>query len=103
MPQQKLMTNTILWILILLTVILALWMGFDVYRALNTPTPPELSEALIKPLDPNINTAVIEGLEKKVTFTEEQFSRIPQQRKSSFGAEISPSGQSTATSGAQTR
>ncbi len=55
-------------LIILLTttlITLATWVGFEVYRAYTKVTIPNGLEKYLEPLDPNLNTSVLDKLEQR--------------------------------------
>lgn len=53
-------------ILSLITVII--WMGFEVYFMLNKSSTPEVLITLTKPLDPELDTNLLNGLKERKSF-----------------------------------
>ncbi len=47
----------------LLTV--SIWAGFEIYRAYTKPAPVEGVDALLEPLTPQLNTAILTTLEQR--------------------------------------
>lgn len=65
----------ILSILTLITVLT--WIGFDVYRALTKTEIPKVLKRQIAPLNPKLPTTTLEGLQQRVTFTQEELRQVP--------------------------
>lgn len=64
----------ILSIMTLLTVFT--WVGFEVYHAYTKTTVPQVVQELIKPLNPALNQAVVEEIEKKYQPSESELEII---------------------------
>lgn len=50
----------ILKLLILTTVVVIIWVGFEVYFKLTNPIPSEVSEKVLRPLNPEFEEAFLE-------------------------------------------
>lgn len=50
---------------------LATWVGFEVYRAYTKVTIPQGLEKYLQPLDPTLNTSVLDELEARSKWEEE--------------------------------
>ncbi len=56
-----------------LTVITILfWVGFEVYRAFSTQTPPSVPQAILVPLDPKLDLLLLNKLPNKINFSSQQ-------------------------------
>lgn len=85
--KSKSVPKNIFYIFILTTITVILWIVFDVHRALTKKVAPEVSEKELKTLDPQIDLEIVESLKKKGSPTEEDFEKIPLERKSKFTVE----------------
>lgn len=65
----------ILAIMTLLTVIT--WIFLEVYQTLHKTTSTQVTQKQMEPLDPKINTAIIQSLKENLSFSEEELSIIP--------------------------
>jgi len=65
----------ILAIMTLLTVLT--WIFFEVYKTLHKTTIPQVTKEQMQPLDPKINTALIESLKSTLNFSEEELNILP--------------------------
>ncbi len=79
----------------LLTV--AVWIGFDVYRALTRYTLPEILDQQMQPLDPKLNQEVINQLKERLRISEEELGRLeelgPVAEANETTSSANPSGQ----------
>lgn len=64
----------VLSILTLITVLT--WIGFQVYWTLNKSTILELTKKQMEPLNPKIKKTVIEDLQNKLSFSEEELNVV---------------------------
>lgn len=58
----------------LLTVIA--WISFDVYRALTVEPPVEVSEEILKDLDPSLDAGILNQIQNRVYIPDEQIPDI---------------------------
>lgn len=64
MRRKKSGKNVII-LLVMTAVTVAVWVGFEVYRAYTKVTPPTGLEKYLKPLDPTLNTVVFDKLKQR--------------------------------------
>jgi len=64
----------IIAILTLITVLT--WVGLDVYRTLTKTEIPQILQRQIAPLNPKIPVTTMEGLEPRLSFTQEELSEV---------------------------
>lgn len=88
MQKHRFLNTTVLWTLILALLVIVLWI---IAAILQTQVSPELSQDQIQPLDPNLNVSVIDSLKTRITFTNEDFNRIPPQRQAKLSNPNQPS------------
>lgn len=73
MKHQKL-SRELLLLTILTVISVFTWISLDVYRALTHPPAPKVSAAQLAPLNPKLDTKVLEDLSQKANFNKEEFS-----------------------------
>lgn len=66
---QELLLMTILTVISIFT-----WISLDVYRAFIHPQVPKVSAAQLAPLNPKLDTKVLNDLSSKVNFNKEDLS-----------------------------
>lgn len=64
----------IISILTLITVLT--WIGVDLYRALTKTEIPRVLQEQTAPLDPKISVTTLEGLEPRISFTQEELREV---------------------------
>lgn len=57
---------------ILTTLTLLAWIAFEVWRAFTRPAPIQVESQIIEPLNPQIDTQVLESLKTKIFFSDEE-------------------------------
>lgn len=62
------MAKELLIISVATTIALTAWLVLDIYRILEKEEIPEIIQKQIEPLDPKLDTKVLEGLEGKQSF-----------------------------------
>lgn len=77
MDQLKFGRN-ILIISITTMITVFVWIGFEVYHAYTATTIPTVVRELIQPLNPNIDTAVIEDIKEKYQIPTEELEMVTQ-------------------------
>lgn len=65
----------ILSIMTLLTV--TAWIFFEVYRTLHKSTITQVTKKQMEPLDPKINTTIIQSLKENLSFSDEELNIVP--------------------------
>lgn len=65
----------ILAIMTLSTVIA--WVFFEVYRTLHKQTSTQITQKQMEPLDPKINTVIIQSLKENLSFSNEELNIVP--------------------------
>ncbi|MDP3955526.1 MAG: hypothetical protein Q8Q15_04170 [bacterium] len=60
--KTKTFSKDILTLAILTIITVFVWIGVDVYRALRKPTPPNIPAEQLLPLNPKLETRVIDDL-----------------------------------------
>lgn len=65
----------ILSIMTLLTVIT--WIFFEVYRTLHKQASTQITKKQMEPLDPKINTTIIQALKENLSFSNEELNIVP--------------------------
>lgn len=73
----------------LLTV--AVWIGFDVYRALTRYTLPEILDQQMQPLDPKLNQEIINQLKERFRISEEELGQLEELEPVAEANETTPS------------
>jgi len=63
--------------LVLLAIGGVIWVFVSIYASQNTTTLPPEATAAATPLDPNLNTAVLDKLETKSIYSEEELANFP--------------------------
>ena len=66
------------------------WIGLEVYQTLSKKKTPKIIQSQLKPLDPNLDTEVIEGLKKRKLFgfQEVEIPKITPAEEATEGGEI---------------
>lgn len=73
MKHQKL-SRELLLMTILTVISIFTWISLDVYRALTHPQAPKVSATQLAPLNPKLDTKVLDDLSQKVDFNKEDLS-----------------------------
>lgn len=87
MVSKKGASKEILYILVLTTITVIVWIGLDVYRALTKKVTPKILKKYLQSLDPKIDLQIVERLKTRKSPTEEDFQTIPVERKLDFKSE----------------
>lgn len=69
--KTKRLSKDILILTILTVITVFTWIGVDVYRTLRRPTPPNIPAELLLPLNPKLETRVIDDLTNRQMFERE--------------------------------
>ena len=69
---RKNIPNTI-YTLILTSITIVSWVFFSIYRAIKKPLPIVVPPEITEPLDPSLNTKVVDELKGKMYFEEGTF------------------------------
>lgn len=64
MKSKKLPSPVVLMILSLITVLF--WVMFSIYRVFTTKPTPNVSEEVLKDLDPKLDSLIIREIEKRI-------------------------------------
>jgi hypothetical protein len=80
-------------IAILTAVTVIFWIGFGVYRIFTSKPSPPVPREIILPVNPNLDTTILNGLQNKIYFTESQIGATVIERLT----EPSPSPEATKT------
>lgn len=70
---KKRSDTTVLAILTILTVLT--WVAFDAYRRLIQPVLHDIPPEVLAPLDPSLDTVILDNIEKRRTFTQQEILR----------------------------
>lgn len=60
-------------------VTVAIWIGLEIYRSYQTKELPTTIKAQISPLDPNLDTQLIDSLSRRKTITVADFEKFQSQ------------------------
>jgi hypothetical protein len=74
--RSKTINRDILVLAILTTLTVITWVAFDIYRALNKLTLPEILQEQLVPFDPTIDVKQIEKLKQRITIPENQLQEF---------------------------
>lgn len=58
-------------VIILTTITVVFWVFFSVYRILTTTATPPVTDEILAPIDPNLDTTTLDSLETKIYFQDE--------------------------------
>jgi len=83
---KKDVSQDILLVLISCVVVIFSWIGFDVYQAFNKKPLFQVDEKQLSTLNPDIDFPALDHLKQKLSPTQEDLSKIPDQRVSSFAS-----------------
>lgn len=84
-------------IVILTTITIIFWVAFEVFRVFTTKPAPNVPPEILEPLSPNLDTKVIDKIQRSIFFEEGQ---IPQTIISTPSASPSPIATATPTASA---
>ena len=74
MKQQKLPNLVNIAIFSLITILA--WIGFGVYRQITKEPEPEVNPEILEPLDPTLNTAILNQLEGRVYLSDPEVEAL---------------------------
>lgn len=63
---------------ILTTIGVLVWIGFEIYFKLTKATPPEVSEKILRPLDPDFSEDALEKLKDRRLISETELENLTQ-------------------------
>lgn len=66
MRKQRAYDRDIVVLLVFSLITLSTWVGFEVYHAYTQVEIPEVTTKMLRPLDPNLNTAVLSDLTSRL-------------------------------------
>lgn len=78
-------------ILVLTLMTAVVWVGLSIYRAVTIKPAPTVSEDILKPLNPTLNTSAIDQMESSIYFEDSEIPEI------SIGVSQTPGPVSTPT------
>lgn len=70
----------ILVLLILTTIVVLAWVGFEVYFKLSKPTSPEVPAEILRALDPSFDEEALEEIKKRRFITDKELEGISEKR-----------------------
>lgn len=70
----------ILVLLVLTTIVVLGWIGFEVYFKLSKPTSTEVPTEILRFLDPSFNEDVLEEIDKRRFITDKELEDISKKR-----------------------
>src|SRR5258708_33500545 len=73
---KKLKTPTAVTTAVLTLITIFFWAGFEVYRSLTVKPVPTVAEAVIKPIDPSLDTNTLGKLQQRIFLTNDQIGNI---------------------------
>ena len=81
MKKEKKKYPPLVRLLILSTVTIFFWIGFEVYRVLSVKPPPVVSQETLAPVNPSLDVPSLDELQKRLHLSESEISEtiiIPQ-------------------------
>ncbi len=84
MKQERTINKKILPVLIISGVTLLIWIAIEVRAVIQKPVIPKVLEEQLTPLDPKIDLTIVDELKERKTLSQEDFQKIPLQRKLEF-------------------
>lgn len=78
MKKRKL--PSLVTILVLTVITVVFWLALDIYRALTVKPTPSVSEQILRSLDPNLDEATLNTLQKRVYIEDSLINAIPLQQ-----------------------
>ncbi len=76
---KKIKIPNIITILILTAVTIIFWIIFSVVRIFSTDPSPSIPEEILNPLNPNYDKSVVDKIEQRIYFDNEQIFEITEQ------------------------
>lgn len=77
MVKRKTQNRDFIIIIFLTFVVIAVWIGLEVYRSLNTSTVPQVIKSQIQPLNSDFDTETIDALNLRKTVSQSELEQIP--------------------------
>lgn len=67
---NKIKAPRVVTIAVFTTITIIFWIFFNVYHVLTTPSEVQVDPALLQPIDPTLNTEVLDSIESGIFFDE---------------------------------
>ena len=87
--RKKTLNRDFLILSVLSVITVFTWIGLEVYQILNKTEIPSVLQRQIEPLNPVIETNVIQGLKSRKSYSAEELVTAPLPVKEAVGEEIS--------------
>lgn len=71
---KRLKTPTAVTTAVLTLITIFVWTGFEIYRSLTAKPDPEVPAAIVKPLDPTLDTKTLDGLPQRLFLNDDQIN-----------------------------
>jgi hypothetical protein len=78
MKEKRFLNQDLLNLLIITTVTVFIWIGFDVYRALHQASKISVPKDKLTPLEQNFNKDVLESLKKRKYIDKKDLEAVPE-------------------------
>ena len=78
MKKRKTRKENIFFLVVVTTIAVFSWTGFNIYNTFNKSTIPQVLQQQLKPLKPVFNEKVLESLKNRRTISQKQLDSIPE-------------------------
>lgn len=88
---QKRKTSNLTIFAILTTITLLTWVAIEVYQRLNKIDLTSIPQEVLTPLNPNLDTQILDSIEKRRSFSDDEVSQFSPGSAPQVGATPKPS------------